>query len=140
MIEYANEKLKNINFNEGLFEADFIVDSDYKNLNELIIDLSNGKEYYGQGCPEPIVIVKNIPVDIKSIQIIGSNKDTVKFEHNGIIYIQFKAKNLIDELNNYEGVHNITVAGRCNINNFANKQTPQIMIDGIEIGNKWEEF
>ena len=39
LINFANEQLKDINFNEGFYEADFIVNGNCSYLKDLIIDI-----------------------------------------------------------------------------------------------------
>ena len=130
---YANEKLKDINFNEGYYEADFVVQGNCSYLGDMITDLERGRALWGQQNDEPIIIVKDITINVGDIQIIGSYKDTLKFTFNGITYVKFKAKALIDELFLQTGKINITVAGRGNLNTFAGKTTPQILLSEIEI-------
>lgn len=139
LYDYANEKLANINFNEGFYEADFIVNGNCSYLNNMIIDLCHGKDFYGQNCAEPIIISENITIDTSSIQIIGSNKDTLKFVFNNITYIKFKAKELIEKLSEYNGKISITVAGKGNVNVWGGRETPQIFIEEIEI-NKIDDY
>lgn len=135
LIEYTNEKLKDVDFNEGLYEVDFIVNANCDYLDNLIFDLDGGKYLWGQGCEEPMLAVENITLKKSDIAIIGSNKDTLRFTFNGITYIQFKAKELIDKINSYTEKINITVVGRGNINVWGGRQTPQILIDEIDISN-----
>lgn len=132
LISYANEKLANVNFNEGFYEADFIVGGNYSELSNLIVNLDNGKEFYGQGNKEPVIIIENITVPISKIQIIGKNSDTLKFEFNGITYVKFKASELIEQIKKKEGSLNIIVAGRANVNHWGGMNKPQILIDEIE--------
>lgn len=133
LLQYANTKLANVDFNEGFYEADFIVQGNCSYLSDMIIELNKGKSIWGQGCSEPIIIVKNITIDTKDISVIGAYKDTLKFTFNGITYIKFKAKELIDKIFLYNGKLNITVAGRGNINEWGGKRTPQILLEEIEI-------
>lgn len=130
---YANEKLKDINFNEGFYEADFVVQGNCSYLNQLIDDLDRGRFLWGQGCEEPVIVIENITIDKKDITVIGTNKDTLKFSFNGITYIKFKAKELINEISTYNGKLNISAAGRGNINEWGGKRTPQILLEEIEI-------
>ena len=139
LYDYANKELANINFNEGFYEADFIVNGNCSYLNNMIIDLCHGKDFYGQNCAEPIIISENITIDTSSIQIIGSNKDTLKFVFNNITYIKFKAKELIEKLSEYNGKISITVAGNGNVNVWGGRETPQIFIEEIEI-NKIDDY
>lgn len=133
LYEYANKELANINFNEGFYEADFVVNGNCSYLNDMILDLARGKDFYGQNCAEPIIISENITIDTATIQTIGTNKDTLKFVFNDITYIKFKAKDLINELAQHNGKISITVAGKGNINSWGGKETPQIFIEEIEI-------
>ena len=97
LIDYANEKLKDVNFNEGYYEADFIVHGNCSYLSTLISDLDRIKDTFGQGNPEPKIVVEDITIVPTSIQVMGTYQDTVKFNFNGIEYIKFKAKDLIKE-------------------------------------------
>ena len=133
LIEYANKKLVNVNFNEGYHEVDFIVGANCSYLSNLIFELEKGAPFWGQGCPEPKIAVEDITIDTMYIQIIGQNKDTIRFNFNGITYIKFKAKKLIEELNAYRGKINMTVVGRPAVNRWNGAETPQIQIEEIEI-------
>lgn len=133
LTNYANEKLKGINFNEGFYEADFVVQGNCSYLTDMIIDLEKGRALWGQQNDEPVIIVKDITINVNDIQVIGSYKDTLKFTFNGVTYIKFKAKTLIEELFLQSGKINITVAGRSNLNSFGGKTTPQILLSEIEV-------
>lgn len=139
LTSYANETLKNINFNEKFFEADFIVKGNCSYLGDLISEMDNGRALWGQSNPEPIVIIENVPIAANEIQVIGKNKDTLKFNFNGITYIKFRAKDLIEDLQMLSGKLNLTIAGRCNMNEWMGNRTPQVLIDEIEI-NEMNEF
>lgn len=133
LYEYANRELADINFNEGFYEADFVVNGNCSYLSDMILDLNRGKDFYGQNCAEPIIISENITINTSAIQTIGSNKDTLKFVFNDITYIKFKAKDLINEFAQYSDKISITVAGKGNVNSWGGRETPQIFIEEIEI-------
>ena len=50
-----------------------------------------------------------------------------------MIYMKFKAKNLIDKISEYNGKFSATIVGRGNVNSWMGNQTAQIFIDDIEI-------
>ena len=131
--DYANEKLKDINFNEGYYEADFIVNGNCSYLGDMITDLDKGKQLWGQNNDEPVIIVENITISDTDIKIIGANKDTLRFTFNGITYVKFKAASLISQIMDKFGKLNITAAGRANINRWNGSESPQILLDEIEI-------
>lgn len=133
LIQYANKELANIDFNEGYYEADFIVNGNCSYLDELIDDLDSGQRFFGQGNKEPVIVIENIPLPAGGYSIIGANKDTLRFEFNGITYIKFKAKELIEQLNGYSKPLKLTIAGKGNINEWGGRRKPQILIDEIEI-------
>lgn len=133
LIKYANEVLKDVNFNEGYYEADFVVQSNCSYLGTLISDLDRVKDTFGQGNPEPKIVVEDITIDPASIQVMGTYQDTVKFNFNGIEYIKFKAKDLIKEFREQNTKINISVVGTPMINSWGGKHQPQIKIDDIEM-------
>lgn len=133
LYDYANKELKNINFNEGFYEADFIMDAGDNKLTKLIFDLEKGNKLWGQGNPQPVIVIENISVPAAQISIIGSNKDTLRFTYNGITYIKFKANDLIEQIKGMSGRLKITAAGKGNINTWGGMRKPQILLDEIEI-------
>jgi len=63
LIEYANKELKDINFNEGFYEADFIVKGNCSYLSEMIENLDEGRALWGQGNDEPVIVVEDITIN-----------------------------------------------------------------------------
>lgn len=133
LYQYANKKLKDINFNEGFYEADFIINGNCSYLNEMIFDLWKGKNIYGQNCPEPIIVTQNLTIRPDNIKIIGAYKDTIKITFNNTTFMKFKAKDLIEQLQNYSDGFIATIVGRPSVNSWNGIETPQILIEDIEI-------
>ena len=132
LIQFANQKLADVDFNEGSYDVDFICKGKDDYISDLIFDLEPGSQYWGQGNPEPAIAVTNISVPAAALSVIGQNKDTLRFNYNGITYVKFKCKKLIETLPT-SGDLLISIVGRGNINKWAGRETPQIMIDDIEI-------
>lgn len=63
---------------------------------------------------------------------MGKNSDTIKIVKNGISYMKFFAKDMIEELNQYNDIK-IEVVGRANLNEWMGTTTPQIFIENYEI-------
>lgn len=133
LTEYANKELADVNFNEGFYEADFIVKGNCSYLSNMIEVLDSGCKLWGQGNDEPIVVVEDITIDPGTVQVIGKNSDTMKFSFNGVTYIKFKAKDLIADIRQYSKKINIVAAGRASVNHWGGMSTPQILLDEIEI-------
>lgn len=135
LCEYANEKLADVNFNEGYYEADFVVNGNYSNLVPMILDLGKSADLWGQGNEEPVIVVENITLPRTMIQVIGSKGDTIKFVFNGMTYMLFKANDVIEQLESIDKTKSVTItcAGRANLNHWGGRVTPQIYIDEIDL-------
>jgi single-stranded-DNA-specific exonuclease len=133
-IKYSNEKLKDIDFGKNVFEANFCRESSSDDLELIIEDLDNFKDVWGPCSPEPTIVVRDIYINKDDINIIGKNKDTIRFKKNGITYIQFHAKGLIEDLKNAPfGNLSFQIFGRGNMNNYNGMLTPQVFIDSYDI-------
>jgi single-stranded-DNA-specific exonuclease len=137
-ITYANEKLANINFNEGIYEVDFICKS-LTNVNQLIMEIARGSELWGRGIEEPIIVLENVEINQNAISTMGKNLDTTKIIlKNGLDCIKFKDKKLIAQLKTLPDNFTATLVGTATINDWMGAQTPQFQI--IEIGNIKKNF
>lgn len=131
---FANDALKDTDFGENVYEVNFSRDA-CKDTDwfELIDDLNNYRDIWSQQNDEPLIYVHNLNIDASSIQVIGKNRDTIKWEKNGVTYIKFFAKELIQELQSKTGLVNIELVGKANMNEWCGRRTPQIMIEEAEV-------
>lgn len=130
--EYANEALKDINFNEGVYNVDFIREPDAEDLEQLVFDLASEPNIWGQNNPEPLISVPNIFLNEFGYTIIGTNKDTLRFEINGVTFIKFHASDLIQQLDSCNTIK-LSLVGRPNINEWRGQQSAQIFIEDYEV-------
>lgn len=139
--KYANNKLENINLDDNYYSINFERIAADKDIELIVQDLEKGKNIWGQGMQQPLIHIKDINLNINDIQIIGKNKDTIKFEKFGITYIKFKAKDLIEKLNQiqYSNIK-ISLIGKTNINEWMGNITPQIIIESLEYSDGTYEF
>lgn len=133
--EIANHDLANYNFGDGFYEVNFERQALSEDLGALIEDLARYKHIWSQGNDEPLIYIRDLHLSKKDIQIMGKNKDTIKITKNGIVYIKFFAKDIIEELNNYDKDIKIEVVGKANLNEWNGMTTPQIIIEQLQIEN-----
>lgn len=133
-LNYANEALKNINFNEGVYEADFSFDCMDSDLLTAILQIGEHPEIWSNGNNEPYFAINNLKLSCDDTTVIGKNADTLKFEKNGVTYIMFKASKLIEEIQGKTDF-SLEVVGRANLNEWAGTVTPQIMIEDYNFKN-----
>lgn len=136
---YANDKLKDIDFGENVYDVNFISSANSKELEKIVNDLGSYPQLWGQHNSEPLIYIKDINLAPNDIQIIGKNKDTVKFEKFGITYIQFHAKQLIEDLSNLNDIK-MEIVGKANINEWMGRIIPQIFIEGYEVSDGTYSF
>jgi single-stranded-DNA-specific exonuclease len=137
--KYSNEKLKDIDFGENVYDINFERQANSKDLKNLILDLSRYDYLWGQQNNEPYIYIQNINIKKSDVQVMGKNLDTVKFEKNGIIYIKFHAKQLIEDLKQFNDMQ-IEVVGRANLNEWGGQEIPQLFIENYSIKNGEFEF
>ena len=129
---YSNDSLKDVELGEKCYSVNFIRDAMDNDIDNLIRDVGEYEYIWSNQNDEPTLYIDNIILSTNEIQIIGTNRDTVKFTKNGITYIKFKANELIGELSGMKDII-MKIVGRCNINEWNGIKNPQIIIDDYEI-------
>ena len=129
---YSNNSLKDVELGEKCYSVNFIRDAMDNDIDNLIRDVGEYGYIWSNQNDEPTLYIDNIILSANEIQIIGTNRDTIKFIKNGITYIKFKANELIDELSGMKDII-MKIVGRCNINEWNGIKNPQIIIDDYEI-------
>ena len=129
---YSNDSLKDVELGEKCYSVNFIRDAMDNDIDNLIRDVGEYGYIWSNQNDEPTLYIDNIILSTNEIQIIGTNRDTVKFIKNGITYIKFKANDLISELSGMKDII-MKIVGRCNINEWNGIKNPQIIIDDYEI-------
>ena len=129
---YSNDSLKDVELGEKCYSVNFIRDAMDNDIDNLIRDVGEYEYIWSNQNDEPTLYIDNIILSTNEIQIIGTNRDTVKFIKNGITYIKFKANELIDELSGMKDII-MKIVGRCNINEWNGIKNSQIIIDDYEI-------
>ena len=130
--EWANKELANIDFGENCYDVNFDRIAADEDLTDIIYDIARHNGIWGQSNAEPLIHVTDINISAKDVQVMGKNKDTVKFEKFGVTYMKFHAKELIEELTKYPSMK-IEIVGRANLNEWGGRVTPQIFIEDIEV-------
>ena len=130
--EYANEALKDVDFGESWYEVNFERIAADTDIEDLIIDITEHEDIWGQGNPEPFIHIRDINITKNDIQIMGKTQDTVKITKFGIAYMKFHAKDMIEQLGKYDEIK-LEVVGRANLNEWMGRYTPQIFISNYQI-------
>lgn len=130
--ELANVQLAQYHLDDSYYEVEFVRQALADDLSDLIEDISNYKNIWSQNNNEPLIYVKDLHFNSSDVQVMGKNKDTIKIVKNGVAYMKFFAKDMIEELKQYNDVK-MEVVGKMNLNHWMNTTTPQIFIENYEI-------
>lgn len=136
---YANAALQDMDFGENIYDVDIERSGNSKDIADIVLDLAKYNFCWSQQNNTPLIAVNNIFIKKEDVQIMGKNKDTVKFKKNDIEYIKFFAKDLIEQLNEFEDMK-INLIGEAQINEWNSQETPQILIKDLEVFNAAYEF
>lgn len=128
----ANIDLAQYDFGEDYYEVNFERQALNDDLSNLITELANFKDVWSQQNDEPLIYIKDLHFTRKDVQIMGRNQDTIKIIKNGIAYMKFFAKDMIEELNQYDEIK-MEVVGKANLNYWNGTVTPQIFIEQYQI-------
>lgn len=135
----ANQDLSKIDFGESCYNVNFIRNAQDKDIESLIFDLSKYEDCFGQQNEAPLMAIENLFLSQNEYSVCGKNKDTVRFQKNDITYIKFHAKELIEQLSNYQEMK-MTIIGEPAINEWMGVQSAQIKIKDIEIEDDNDAF
>ena len=131
VIEFANEYLKDIEFDIEEIEVDHIFTTASVN-SEIIKAFGKPVHIYGNGIPQPkFAFEVNVAKD--AIRIMGAKKNTVKFTIAGVDFLKFHAAQLVEFIENTNAeIIKFKLVGRASINTWMDRESPQIMIDAME--------
>ena len=129
--EIANKELAKYDFGEDCYEVEFEMMATSSLLPQLIMDLDNYSFCWSQNNSEPNIHVTDLNVTWDDIDVVGKNQDTLRIHKNGITFIKFFAKDLIEELKQYNNLK-IELVGRASVNEWGGRRTPQILISAID--------
>ena len=130
--EMANKDLAKYDLGEDYYEVNFERQAYSADLPDLITELAKFKDVWSQRNDEPLIYIKDLHFSRADVQIMGKNKDTIKIVKNGVAYMKFFAKDMIEELNQYDEIK-MEVVGKGNLNEWCGTVTPQIFIEQYQI-------
>lgn len=136
--EIINERLKDVPDDDSHI-VDFIMKP--KQLTKKFIkDIHKCQDIWGYQVEEPLIAIKDIEVNSDEIYLNGKKSKTIKFIHKNIEYIKFfSSEEEYNDLVNQGECIVIDVVGRCSINEYQGKTTPQIVIEDYNVTDTKEK-
>lgn len=137
LVKYADVKLANINFSAA-YRVDFKFKVNDINITDKILEIAKYKDIYSKGIEEPLVVMENIPITRDNITLMSPDRHpTIKISlPNGTSLIKFRATEeefyQLQPDSDYTTKF-ITIVGKCAVNEWQGKITPQILIEDYEV-------
>ena len=131
--KYANTALADIDFGENAYDVNFTRTAMSPDLGSLITDVGEAEQIWGQNNNQPLVHVSNITVNPATIRVMGANSDTLRIDVNGIPFIKFRAKDMIEDIQSHKTPFVMEVVGKPNLNEWMGRTSPQMFIEDYEI-------
>lgn len=133
-IEYTDTILADIDFTPN-YKVDFIYSAQTLNPSD-ILDIGGMKHLWGQNVGEALIAVTNIVITKDNITLMSRDKNpTLKITlPNGVACIKFKSsEEEFKNLNSETGCVIIDIVGKCSVNKYYDKITPQILVENYDI-------
>ena len=113
---------------ELLYDVDMILNEKILTQN-LVFSVAQLSEVWGNGIEEPMFALEDIKLATKDIQLIGANKNTLKFKFKDVDFIKFKVdETTMNELYSLDYIK-LTIIGKFKMNSFGSKVSPQIQVE-----------
>lgn len=133
-LQYTDEILKDMQ-PEPLYYVDYIYENGEINPDD-ILSIGSLTSLWGQDIDEPLVVVEGLKVYKELVKVYKKTDNTLKISSNsGVDLMKFKASKEDCETLTENAYSVINVVGRCNLNEWNGKITPQIFIEEMEIVN-----
>lgn len=139
LMKVADTDLANYDFSNNVYEVNFERPAVAYDLNNLITEIAQNEAIWSTNNKEPLIYITDLNFNSREVQIMGTRKDTLKIEKNGIAFMKFHATDLINEIQEL-GEVKMNLVGRANLNSWMGKITPQIFIENYELKNGQLEF
>ena len=97
------------------------------------------RKVWGKDVEEPWIVIENIKLNRDNFSLLSpDNKPTLRINlPNGVSLIKFKSsEDEYESLYSENGCYVINVVGKCNINEWCGRVTPQLIIEEYEVIEK----
>ena len=141
-ISYSDEALKDVEFSPS-YRVDFIFHSISDINPQEILDIGSMKGLWGQNVNEALVAIERVNVTKDMVTLMSRDRNpTLKIElANGVACIKFRSSD--EEFESFitdTGCVTINIVGKCEVNQYFNSVTPQIIIEDYEIVDRMNYY
>jgi single-stranded-DNA-specific exonuclease len=112
-----------------------------KNFNKAIIEsVASYSDIWGTTVKEPIFAIDGITINTNDIELMGKNKNTIKFKYKDIGLIKFKSsEEEYEQIIKNKGIK-LTAIGKFGLNEYNGNSYPQVTIDDMKYESSEVKF
>ena len=141
-LAWSDEALKDVEFSPS-YKVDFIYSASSMNPQD-ILDIGSMKSLWGQNVNEALVAVERVNVTKNMVTLMAKGKPSqaLKIElPNGVACIKFRvSEEEYETLLADTGCVVLNIVGKCEVNEYYNSVTPQIIIEDYEIVDRMNYY
>lgn len=137
-IKKTNELYSDIR-SEPTYDVDAVINATdiIPPIAQAVLNIGQYATLWGQGVPEPLVVIENVRIPKKDIIFYRKNTTTMKIDLPcGISAIRFNVTDDFEqELNEFEDNETVVmdIIGTCSVNSYMGRVTPQIKVTDINL-------
>lgn len=137
LLAYANNRISDEDLSNA-YQVDYIFSAD-EDITPYAISIAEKPDLWGGDIEEPRIVIENIPFENWGLFLMGADKTSIKFSHNGVDYVKFKDTDFIQEMRACR-TGTITVYGMLKKNTWNGRTTAQVFIQDYEIVDTSNDF
>jgi single-stranded-DNA-specific exonuclease len=138
-VSATDEALKDMP-DEPCYYVDYIFNG--QNVDkDVILDIGSMNDYWGKDLDRSYIAIKDLTVTSEMTTIYAKSTNTLKIHlSSGVDLMLFDAPDELCELVQGDRCVTLDIVGRCSINEFYNKITPQVLIEDWQISKKLDYY
>lgn len=137
LLTYANNRISDEDLSNA-YQVDYIFSTD-EDIAPYAISIAENPDLWGGDIEEPRIVIENVPFENWGLFLMGADKASIKFSHNGVDYVKFKDTDFIQEMRACRS-GTITVYGTLKKNTWNGRTTAQVFIQDYEIVDTSNDF
>lgn len=139
-LEYAKEKLKDVQLDENMYLVDYIFSQNRINdIPVLTEEMAKLENIWSAQLEEPYIALTGISISKDDVNLMGAAKDSVKILLGNIAIVRFKDADFAQKISRNSSSE-LNLVGRVQINEYNGFRNYQFIVEDYDIRNNKYDF
>ena len=139
-LEYAKEKLKDVQLDENMYLVDYIFSQNRINdIPVLTEEMAKLENIWSAQLEEPYIALTGISISKDDVNLMGAAKDSVKILLGNIAIVRFKDVDFAQKISRNSSSE-LNLVGRVQINEYNGFRNYQFIVEDYDIRNNKYDF